>query len=263
MKNLNIQVLFLLFLIIVFCVGWYLHTFQLIKPDILKESMENDDKSADCPDMLINKGDTLLLYNSRKPQEDGVNPLPFFNLDEYINYLEIQRKKGIRCPVLYLQKENNAQGQDVFRIRPSPFQQEGGLPMTRAEFNHQDKQIDHPPTILYDNSANLDRNAPIPIIDANRERPPYNAGNYAGFDPYGIHQGTYTELDRIHDSTAKAQLSENPFDPNWGGVLYTQQMVDSGKYDDYNVTKPRYVTPKDTQIPNLYAGIPPPDDKAY
>jgi hypothetical protein len=275
MKNLNI--LFLLFLIVVFFVGMYVYVFNTMPGCVRKslnienmENMEKDKKSGDstCPDMLINQGDVLLLYNSKLPEVPGENPRPFYNLDEYIHYLEIQRKKGIKCPVLYLQKENNTQGRPVYRVRPGPFDQQGGLPtpeqqMTIAKFNHQDKQIDNPPTLVFANNVNLDKDQPIKIMDADREQAPYNAGNYAGFDAHGLYQGTYTEIDKIHDSTAANGLSDNPLDPNWGGVLYTQQMVDSGKYEENNVTKPRYITPKGQQIPNLYPGIPPPDDRAY
>jgi hypothetical protein len=41
-------------------------------------------------------------------------------------------------------------------------------------------------------------------------------------------------------------------DPNWGGVLYTQQSVDSGKYVDNNITVPHYFQPKTTYIPGMY-----------
>lgn len=63
------------------------------------ENMENqkpnkEEKEESCPDLLIRRGNTLLLYNSKLDVIDGINPLPFYNLDEYINYLEIERKKA-------------------------------------------------------------------------------------------------------------------------------------------------------------------------
>lgn len=275
MKPLN--KLFVIFLIITFIAGMYVYTkYSLIMHGKMQgiENMENkedpsseQDSEDSCPDMLINKGDILLLYNSKMPEKSGVNPIPFYNLDEYINYLEIQRNKGFRCPVLYVQRENDTQGKDVYRVRPSPFQQEGGLPpsyfMNKSQINHLDLQKGPPPDVLYNNPANLDRNSPQKIIDSSRDNGPYNKGNYAGFDPYGLHQGTYTELDKIHDSTSFPELSDNPLDPNWGGVLYTQKALDSGKYEENNITKPRYVTPKTTVIPGLYPNMPPPDDRAY
>jgi hypothetical protein len=236
-KGNNLRRIFLLFLIFTFLLGLYMYAFgHLSKLNLphLFENMENKDSPSssdkkeipeNCPDMLINKGDILLLYNSKKPEKEGENPLPFYNLDEYINYLEIQRNKGNVCPVLYLQKENDTQGKDVYRVRPSPFDQQGGLPPTQM-------------------ITQTDPSNPIKILDATRDNPPYNKDNYNGFDPLGLHIGQYTEIDKIHDSTSHYRMSDNPMDPNWGGVLYTYQAVDSGKYEDREVTRPRYITPK-------------------
>jgi hypothetical protein len=234
-QNKNLNNLFLIFLIFTFFLGLYVYVsggLTIMKEGMTEEDSNDNIDNKECPDMLINKGDSLLLLNSKDPNDPGI---PFFNLEEYINYLEIQRKKGINCPILYLQKEINTQGNEVYRIRPSLFDQEGGLPI------HQTTQTDP--------------NKPLEVLDATRDNPPYNKGTYSGFDPLGLHVGTFTELDKIHYSTEiGTKTSDNPMDPNWGGVLYTEQSILSGKYDDYNITKPNYPTPKGTINPNLYAG---------
>jgi hypothetical protein len=275
----EIKILFLLFLIVTFFVGMYFYSVTLYhfsipaKPMENMENMENSenkDSSADsnCPDILIKEGNGLLLYNSKKPKEDGVNPLPFFNLDEYINYLEIQKKKGIHCPVLYLQKENDAQGKDVYRFRANPFGIDGGtnpMTMTRAEYAHRDLLSQNPPpTILMNGStANLDRNAPVNIVDASRQNGNFNAGNYPGFDPQNQYIGIYTNIDRIHDSTrSEVPFSDNPMDPNWGGVVYTENAINSNKYEENNIRKPNYITPRGgIQLP--VPGMPRPNDRSY
>ena len=38
-------------------------------------------------------------------------------------------------------------------------------------------------------------------------------------------------------------------DPNWGGVEYTQQMIDTGKYEENNITKPMLFQPKTAFMP--------------
>jgi hypothetical protein len=201
-------------------------------------SMQTTDQSAmstsNCPNLLIQKGNVLLLYNTTAPIVDGTNPLPFFNLDEYINYVDIQRSKGNVCPVLYLQQENNTQGQDVLRVRPSPFDLQGGL--------QQMNQVDQKQTA-------------ITVVDASRENKPYNENNYAGFDPQGQYVGIYTNLDQVHNSTMQNKISDNPMDPNWAGIIYTQQMVDSGKYADNNITKPVVGGSPNT---SFYPGLPAP-----
>ena len=65
---------------------------------------------------------------------------------------------------------------------------------------------------------------------------------YNGFDPYGLQQGQYTPIDKIHESTQQnAAVSDNPMDTNWGGVLYTEKVVDSGKYKHREVEPPKRI----------------------
>ena len=232
--------LFLYFLILVFFLGLYLYATGRLNTII--ENMTSDENT--CPDVLVNNGNELLLYNSKLPTIEGQNPIKFPNLDAYVKYLETQRKNGINCPVLYLQSENDAQGNNVLRMRPGPMSPDNGgatIP-------------------LIGNVTQTDPNSPIKYLDANRSNPPFNSGNYAGFDPHGLFVGKYTELDAIHDSTKKAVISDNPMDSNWGGVGYTQYMVDSGKYDDYNIYKPQLVTPKGEVHPDLYPNMNYPKD---
>ena len=244
----TLRIVFVIILGLIFILGGYIYTTGKIDNLLCtkKENMENKEKKEEsCPDVLIRRGNILLLYNSKMDLVEGVNPLPFFNLDEYINFLKIQRKKGKVCPVLFLQHESNTQGEDVYRMRPNPFELDAGLPLSAAA------AAPKPPNQI-----------PVPIIDSNRDHPPYNTGNYAGFDPQGLSIGLYTKLDELHDSTQREEgqtLSDNPMDPNWGGVLYTQGKVTSGKYDENQVFRPRLLTPKTSFIPGLY-GIAPPQE---
>jgi hypothetical protein len=190
-----------------------------------KEGFEPNKTSPDCPDVLIKKGNSYILSNSKKTNIEGQNPIVFPNLDEYIQFVYSQQQKGLYCPALFLQQEVNTQGKDVYSMRPSPFYVEGGLPPLPTEI-----PTDH-----------VIRKA----IDSSRANPPYNANNYHGFDPYNQNVGIYTDIDQIHDSTMNLDkgpnpISENPMDTNWGGVEVTEQAVESGKYDDNMVTKVIY-----------------------
>lgn len=89
------------------------------------------------------------------------------------------------------------------------------------------------------------------VLDASRESKVYNKGLYPGFDPYGMNVGRKTKLDEIHESTARSRKSDNPMDPNWGGVEYTQNQVNSGKYAAREVTKQTYFTPKVQFFPDI------------
>lgn len=226
------------FLVYIFvCVAFFsgLYFYAVAQP--YKEGLTNkrgqerpDPTAIGCADLLVRKGNILLLYNSKIPAKDGENPLPFYSLDEYIAYLETQRQQGLDCPVLYLQMENDVQGNDVYRIRPSPFQPEGGVD----------------PVIIPE--ALVAGGPPIKVVDSSKDNG-YNTGTFQGFDPYGLHVGEYTTLDAIHDSTARQPVSDNPMDTNWGGVRVTEGAVNSGKYEDRYVTRPILFTPKTNYIP--------------
>jgi hypothetical protein len=181
------------------------------------------------------------LYNSKDPNAEV---LPFYNIDEYINYLEIQRRAGKHCPVLFLQYESTAQGTDVYRMRPSPFDLQGGVP----------------PNIDPSQIRSID-GRPVEVLDANRDNG-YNQNMFAGFDPYGLHIGQRTNLDVLHESTSVGKVeSENPMDNNWGGVQVTENAVRGGAYVDRYVSKPLYFTPKTTYLPDIYgAGPRPPSE---
>ena len=62
-------------------------------------------------------------------------------------------------------------------------------------------------------------------------------------------------------SYKQISIRDNPMDPNWGGVLYTQGKVESGKYDENNVTRPVFPQTVNTHfIPGLFGQPPPPGE---
>ena len=218
----------IVFLIVVF-------SLVLLASSVMQEPMQTQTKTQDkaqvqvkCPKVLVKKGEQLILYDDADKEIQQ-----FASLDEYIDYLKNERARGISCPVLFLQKENDTQGRDVYRVRPGVFDQDGG--MTPVDI--------------------------APIIDANRKSKIYNVNNYPGFDPLGLQIGVYNQLDAVHDSTEKAKTSDNPMDTNWGGVNFTQDAVDSGKYEDNVVGRPTYFKPKTQFFPDLYKDHPVP--KSY
>jgi hypothetical protein len=227
------QVLFLLFLLIAFALGCYVYATMDLKYLISKtEGMESEEPEEDsdefnkiittpidCPDVLIQRGSYFYLYNTRDPIESGVNPLIFNSLDEYNTHLESLNDSGKKCPPLFLQQENNAQGEDVYRMRPGPENPFAGVP---AES----------PLVLPPNGKIVKE------LDASRDHG-YNQNMYAGFDPNGLFVGRFTEVDKIHYSTQESGISDNPMDPNWGGILYTQDKVDSGKYIENEIIRRR------------------------
>lgn len=383
-----------------------------ISPGEIKYEMV-DESTIDCPNVLIRRGNLLLLINTRRPPENGTNPIIFNHLDEYIHYVKVQRETHNNyCPVMFLQEESNAQGKNVYRVRPGPFDQHGGAPSpeltideikgvhdffhgapgsemtfsdktTTGPFNEDSSpgtiesdivttghkflspsiktpkvsdnnkltKVEHistekamnlpitptnetnqipvyqnfnystpPPTLKYNFKESMETvtvpitssvqnittlapltasspslpplttppNTPVyqqplqtqyfngslgpyngtttdtvptsdnskrtvTIVDNSQVNGPYNKGLYPGFDPYGENNGRYTNIDQVHDSTkTEGPVSDNPMDPNWGGVLYTRQQVMSGKYNDNQVVKPIFGgAPNVMSIPSL------------
>ena len=228
-KMSNKALLIVGFCLIVFIFGLYVYTNNKIRFETFSETLRNkNNEEPECPNLLVKRGEHIYLYNTT--DRSNSIPIHFNNLDEYIEYVNYQRSQGINCPILFLQNENDAQGNDVYRVRPSPFDQQGGMQPVGTTVDITDPRI----------------------ISGD-----YNKNLYTGFDPYGQDIGVYTTLDEIHDSTADSNKSDNPMDTNWGGVHHTLKEIESGKYEDRQVTKPTYFTPKDQFFKGLGNRAPP------
>jgi hypothetical protein len=166
-----------------------------------------------CPNILIQKGAKFYLYNSKVAKVPGVNPVEFDNLEEYTEFLDWQRSQGIRCPVLYLQQSYDAQGNEVYKSRPGVSEQQGGLP---------------PSGPIYPN--------PTLLVDATQNDPSYNINSYPAHDQTSYYVGTTTPLDKMNQQKENLLYSDDPMDPNWGGIEYTQNLVDQGYYKDNEVS---------------------------
>ena len=81
-----------------------------------------------CPNILIQKGAQFFLYNSKLANVPGVNPIVFQSLEDYSEFVQWQRQKGINCPVLQLQESFDAQGNPVYKAYDNLNEKRGGLP---------------------------------------------------------------------------------------------------------------------------------------
>ena len=171
---------------------------------------ENTDR---CPNILIQHGSEIFLYNSKVEKVPGVNPIRFKSLDDYSEFMDWLQGRGIRCPVLFLQYSYDAQGNAVYKMRPSPTDLQGGL------------------------SANIPYSpapaALVQMMDASRDNPPFNNQMYDGFDPLNFNMGDYTPHDAaFREKELTMKYSDNPMDANWGGIRYSESVVASGAYAD-------------------------------
>ena len=166
-----------------------------------------------CPNILVQHGTEIFLYNSKVAKVPGVNPIRFKSLEDYSEFMDWLHGRGIRCPILFLQYSYDAQGNPVYKIRPSPLDLQGGLS----------------PNVPYSPApASL-----VQMMDASRDNPPFNNEMYAGFDPLNFNMGDHTPLDAaFREKELTMKYSDNPMDANWGGTRYSEAVVNSGVYAD-------------------------------
>jgi len=233
-----------LLLIIVFLIGVYFYA-RCSDPKY-HEGLTNNGQGVRCPNLLIQKGSRIYLYNSKLAQVPGVNPVEFENLEDYTEFLDWQRSQGIRCPVLYLQHSYDAQGNPVYKVRPSVSEPQGGLPSSSSVISTPSSQGNMAPSIgssignlIKEESNSRDTMAspnPTLLVDATRNDPPYNKNSYPSFDQTSYYVGTTTPLDKISAKEENMLYSPNPMDDNWGGATFTQSLVDQGYYKDNEVS---------------------------
>jgi len=231
-----------LLFIIVFLLGIYFYA-KTSDPKYSEGLTNNTTSGTRCPNMLIQKGSRFYLYNSKLAQVPGVNPVEFDNLEDYTEFLDWQRSQGIRCPVLYLQHSYDAQGNPVYKVRPSVSEPQGGLPPMISNPSTQGNM----PSGIGSSSGDLiteqadDTNvalAPNPtlLVDATRNDPPYNVNSYPAFDQSSYYVGTTTPLDEMNVKAENMLYSPDAMDANWGGAAYTQSLVDKGYYNANQVS---------------------------
>ena len=194
----------------------------------IQEGFKIEDKPR-CPNVLVQKGQQILLYNTKLAKVPGVNPVSFENLEEYVQFIKWQRSQGIICPVLYLQKMYNSQGEPVYHVRPDPLNPSGGSP----------PMVD-PSLLAEPETLNSEYSDPTEtqslLTNAARNDPPYNQNSYPGFDSQNQDIGLATPLTEYYNVGETQATSANAMDTNWGGVNYAKAAVAAGNYKDDNVS---------------------------
>jgi hypothetical protein len=216
--------------ILIFLIGLYFYA-KYGDPNYVEGLKNNDEnRGVRCPNLLIQKGSRFYLYNSKVAKVPGVNPVEFENLEDYTEFLDWQRSQNIRCPVLYLQETYDAQGNPVYKVRPSVSEPQAGLPPSIASSSGDiisESSLGDPNALAYPN--------PTLLVDATRNDPPYNKNSYPAYDETSYYVGSTTPLDTMDMSQEQSNVSPNPMDPNWGGAEYTESLVQQGYYKDNEV----------------------------
>ena len=187
---------------------------------------------SDCPNLLVKKGNKLMLLNSRKAKIPGINPIFFDNLEDYVEFVKWQHSQDIKCPVLYFNEMQDAQGNTRYRMLNDPLDPQAGLP-----------------------SYNQIMATEVPLYDSNMDHTPYNQNNYHGLDSTNQNLGRYTTLDKAFYTNDK---SANAMDVNWGGDGYAEKMIKMGKFnkdfrkqDKFSEFKGVEIPPANNSVPRL------------
>ena len=211
--------------IVIFIAGFY---FCLnYKGRNIKEGFESSDKNKEgeeekqCPDILIQEGSKIILKNSKLAEIPGINPIVFDNLEGYVEYLRWQKSQDIRCPVLYLQKSYNAQGESSYKIRPDILEPQGGLPPYLPELEQAPDGKEYEASLL---------------VDSGRNDEPYNTNSYPAYDPDNQYIGLEVPIDRITNERPEGG-STSAMDKEWVGLKQTEQDIKDGRFKDREVTK--------------------------
>jgi hypothetical protein len=219
---------------LVFLIGLYFYS-KCADPKYAEGLTNNASQTTRCPNLLIQKGSNFFLYNSKVAKVPGINPIEFENLEDYTEFLDWQRSQNIRCPVLFLQETYDAQGNRVYKSRPSVSDPQAGLPPSaRAPIGIASQVTPMMESALEPVGEDAYPN-PTLLVDATRNDPPYNQGSYPAHDQTSYYIGTTTPLDGMDIAAEKATISPDPMNPNWGGAEYTQDLVDKGYYKENEV----------------------------
>ena len=218
--------------IILFLIGLFYYAKGTDLKYTITEGFTTDySKQPRCPNLLVQKGSRFYLYNSKLASVPGVNPIEFDNLEDYTEFLDWQRSQNIRCPVLYLQETYDAQGNKVFKTRPSVLEPQAGLPSSIASSSGNmiiESNLGTSNVSAYPNTTLL--------VDATRNDPPYNVNSYPAQDQTDYYIGTTTPLDMMNVKEEQLSTSADPMQDNWGGSAYTQSLVDQGYYKENEVS---------------------------
>lgn len=210
----NIYAKNIILVLAIFLFGLYFY----VRSHVFIENMENQQKKFNnkCGNVLLEKDGKILLFNTNKEPKEGENPIEFKGLDEYKDHLEWQKSKGLNCPVLFLQYAKDTQDNDILQIKPSVFDNDGGLQPTRSASENK-------------------------MLDATLNSTPgefkFNKGMFSGFDQYNQNIGLNTVLDNKFRETNDDGKSRNPYDKNWGGKTYTKDAINRGDYKGREVYK--------------------------
>ena len=189
--------------------------------------------------MLIQKGTSYWLYDDTKPIQPNINPVVFTNISEYAIYVDKQKCNGIPYPEIFIQNTIDAQGNDTFILKKDPLNPQTmdympiveGLSYTSIDGSGTKSPYDR--KIYMDNIASNISNA-LSSSQIKAINKLELTKSVLSEDPVRTCRKTPEDINPLIVDGKTA----DPMTPNWGGIPFTQKLVDDGYYIGNEVIKP-------------------------
>lgn len=210
---------------VIFMMGlyYYINYGDLVMLEAMTSNRHNSRRiMKGCPNLLIQEGRRIYLKNTNQANVPGINPVIFDNLEEYVEYMKWLEYNNVRCPVLYLKKEYNAQDEPVYKIRPDFLELNSGANEIPPGYNYRKRGNKFNDHVLDNHISPVYKNSIIQGFDNNNQ-------DLLSNNP---------PLDRLFVKQEKFNKSDNPMDTNWGGSSYSRKQIKKGKYKKNEVYKP-------------------------
>jgi hypothetical protein len=215
---------FTFLLIIVFLIGLYFYA-KTSNPKYAEGLTNNSNSSGQrCPDLLVQKGSRFYLYNTKLAEVPGVNPIEFENLEDYTEFLAWQKSQNISCPVLVLQSSFDTQGHEIYKLRPSVTDTQGGLnPLASPK-------VDAPNA-----STNLIQNHGQQQGQTQGQTQGQQQNTTATLQSSGVTEDSPSDKNNTNKKKKKTKKADDALSPdameeNWGGTVFTQKAIDNGDF---------------------------------
>lgn len=212
--------------------------------------------STGCPNLLVRHDDLYLLFR------DDVLVARFASLEDYQTYAKEQEQEAAKkeqeeraaaasgdgtrppphrahpkrraCPVLFVEPETDPQGRRRYRRRDAHQKKRDrgtvrGLSAAFWDWQHLGAVPTDRPLVAAMGGG--DQGAPPPA--AKRLK-------LAAYNADAMERWLRADLvaAAAEERAAMGAVSDNAMDPHWGGVRWTQQVIDSGKYDGHTLVRP-------------------------
>lgn len=192
--------------------------------------------------ILVKKGPTFIIYDTPNGNTPTNTPLIFENATQYRIYVDKLKKQGIRCPELFIQETIDTQGNTTYTIKIDPFNPKNvdykytcieGLTSQESNKNHTSP---YDRKIYMDNLASNIANS-LSVNQIKSINKLELTKSVLELDPPP--KCTETPDDIL--PLVKDGKTADPMTNNWGGIVFSQKLIDEGLYKGNEVTKPDIV----------------------